>query len=190
MTTDELVRVHVCPRLNSDSRAYKVLMNVAGDSRDFAIAPADLRRAADALAARLSPEEANADFIVGFAPGGIAIAVAMAYKLDTPAIIAYKTRLDLPDELTWAEPHCFTNTFYFYGVAHGMSVILVDDEVDSGNTLANATKALREAGAVGNGVASAVEVTHGGHSQGRERLAALGLNLRALRRVDVDAPQR
>lgn len=189
MIVDHPVQTGICERLNADSRPYKVLMNVAGDSADFAITPHQLKASAKQISGMLTPAEASPDYVIGFAPGGIAIAVAVALELNLPAVIAYKTRLALPHELTWIEPHCFTNTFYLYGITVGMSVLLIDDEVDSGNTLVNAANALTKVGAKVCGVASAVEVTHDGSSFGRERLQAIGLELRALRRVESGTPQ-
>lgn len=189
MTIEHPVQTGVCERRNADSRPYKVLMNVAGDSVDFAITPHQLKASAKQISGLLTSAEASADYVIGFAPGGIAIAVAVALELDLPAVIAYKTRLALPHELTWIEPHCFTNTFYLYGITSGMSVLLIDDEVDSGNTLVNAANALTEVGAHVFGVASAVEVTHNGVSIGRQRLQKLGLELRALECVETGALQ-
>lgn len=188
MTSDEeVVRVGVCPRRNSDQRPYKVVMSVAGDSREFAIVPRELRAAAKLLVDAFQLAQAP-DYVVGFAPGGIALAVAVANELDTPAVIAYKTRLELPNEAIWTEPHCFSNTFYFYGAVAGDAVLLVDDEVDSGNTVANAVQALRASGMRVVDAGSAVEVLHAGASVGRERLRGLGLTLKSLRRVEVGDP--
>jgi orotate phosphoribosyltransferase len=185
MNIDTPVRVGICARRNTDHRTYKVLMNVAGDTCDYAITPEKLRATAKVLAASLEVQMPP-DYIIGFAPGGIPLAVALAYELDLPAVIAYKTRLGLTSELSWTEPHCFTSTFYFYGAASGSSVLLVDDEVDSGNTLTNAVNALRGCGVRVIDVGSAVEVLHGGRSIGREQILELGLTLKSVVQVEVD----
>jgi adenine/guanine phosphoribosyltransferase-like PRPP-binding protein len=187
MSGVEPVRVSVCPRRNTDQRPYKVLMNVSGDTPEFAIVPNELRAVAKALADALVTDPAP-DYVIGFAPGGIPLAVALAYVLELPAVMAYKTRLDLPDELTWSEPHAVNSAFYFYGAVPGTSVLLVDDEADSGNTLVNAVDALRAAGVRILDVGSAVEVLHQGRSGGRERLAERGLHLKSLTRIEVEQP--
>jgi len=112
--------------------------------------------------------------------------VALAYELNIPLVIAYKCRLDLPDEITWSEPHCLFNTFYFYGTYSGMSVILVDDEVDNGHTFCNAIRELRAHGVQVLDVACVVEVLHDGYSMGRTKLLDLNLHLKSLLRLEVD----
>ena len=185
MSHDEVLHVGLARRLNLDQRSYKVLMNASGDSRVFAIKPKDLQTIAKRLATCLKIST-RPDYIIGFAPGGIPIAVALAYELDIPLIIAYKCRLDCPSEITWSEPHCLFNTFYFYGAYSGMSVVLIDDEVDSGNTFYNAIRELRAHGVIILDVACVVEVIHGSYSMGRTKLSNLHLQLKSLLRLDVD----
>ncbi len=185
MNHDDILRVGLAGRRNIDQRSYKVLMNASGDCREFAIVPKDLQSIAKRLAACLQISK-QPDYIVGFAPGGIPIAVALAYELNIPLIIAYKCRLDLSNEITWSEPHCLFNTFYFYGAYSGMSVVLIDDEVDSGYTLCNAIRELRAHGVQVLDVACVVEVLHDGYSMGKARLLDLHLHLKSLLRLEVD----
>ena len=180
-----VLRIGLAARRNLDQRSYKVLMNVSGDSREFAIVPKELQTIAKRLAACLQIST-RPDYIIGLAPGGIPIAVALAYELNTPLIIAYKCRLDLPDEITWSEPHCLFNTFYLYGVSSGMSVILVDDEVDNGNTLCNAIRELRRCEVQILDVACVVEVLHNGLLIGKSKLLDLNLHLKTLFQLNVD----
>jgi len=186
MSHNNVLRVGVAGRRNQDQRSYKVLMNASGDTREFAIVPKDLKIIAKQLAARLTISTAP-DYIIGFAPGGIPIAVALAYEMNVPLIVAYKCRLDCPDEITWSEPHCLFDTFYFYGVYPGMSVILVDDEIDSGNTIFNASRELMAHEVTILDIACVVEVLHGNNSTGRTKLQDLHLNLKSLLRLDADA---
>jgi phosphoribosylpyrophosphate synthetase len=86
----------------------------------------------------------------------------------TPPTRSADTAAAVPD----GTDSCFTNTFYFYGAAEGISVLLVDDEVDSDSTVTNAVTALRGRGVTILDVGSAVEALHGGCSAGRERLQA------------------
>lgn len=179
---DNRLRVGVTARLNADQRNYKILMNVTGDSREFAIVPGELRSVAKALASCLEPST-EPDYIVGLAPGGIPIATGLAYVLDIPLIVAYKCRLQLPDEVVWVEPHCFSDTFYLYGVTSGTSVLLIDDEADSGNTLCNAVQSLRTHGIEIVDVGCVVETLRGGESPSRSKLNQLGLDLKSVRRM-------
>ncbi len=185
MDNNNVLRVKLVGRLNVDKRSYKVLMNASGDSRELAIAPKDLQIIAKQLSDQLQTSP-RPEYIIGFAPGGIPIAVALAYELNIPLVIAYKCRLDLPEEITWSEPHCLFSTFYFYGAYSGMTAILVDDEIDSGNTLCNAVQKLREQGVRILDVGCVVEVMHNGCSAGREKLIDLDLHLKSLFQLDVD----
>lgn len=185
MSHDDVLRVALAGRCNFDQRSYKVLMNASGDSREFAIVPKNLQAIAKQLAACLQIST-RPDYILGFAPGGIPIAVALAYEINIPLVVVYKCRLDLPDEITWSEPHCFLNTFYFYGAYRGMSVILVDDEVDSGRTLYNAVRELSEHEVRVLDVACVAEVLHSNYSIGRTKLLDLNLHLKSLISLDVD----
>lgn len=182
---DNILHVGLVGRRNVDKRSYKVLMNASGDSREFAIVPKNLRAIAKQLAVCLQTST-QPDYIIGFAPGGIPIAVALAYELNIPLVIAYKCRLDLPDEITWSEPHCLFNKFYFYGAYSGMSVVLVDDEIDSGYTLCNAIQKLRAQGVQILDVACVVEVLHKSRSMARAKLSDLNLNLKSLLQFEVD----
>src|SRR5260370_28511385 len=103
--TDQFVRATVCERRNEDARAYKILMNIAGDSREFAIVPREIRKVGRQLATCLATVE-GLDYVVGFAPGGIPSAIALAREVDLTMIVAYKCRLGLPGATQWDGPHC------------------------------------------------------------------------------------
>jgi len=185
-STDVPLRVALAERHTNDSRSYKILMSIVSDTVEFAIRPAELRAVAKALVAQLeAPSEL--DWIIGFSPGGSPLAVAVAYELDIPLLIAYRSRMPLPDVITFTEPHAFDETFYLYGLTQG-TVLLVDDEADSGNTLANAVISLRNHGIQVADVAAGVEALHGGESRARRRLAEEGLNLKAVRTFEIDSP--
>ncbi len=178
------VRVGLAPRLNTDTRSYKILMDVAGDSMSYAIDPARLRGVARSICVALKPVGIP-DCVIGLAPGGIALAIAVAFELDVKAVIAYKTKLGLEHELRFSEPHSSNSIFYLYGVAGETSVVVVDDEVDSGRTLLDCVTALRGAATRVLAVATAVEALHEGRSEGREKLESAGVNLVTIARVEV-----
>jgi adenine/guanine phosphoribosyltransferase-like PRPP-binding protein len=179
------VRLGLAPRLNTDTRAYKILMDIAGDSLDYAIEPARLRAAARTLVAGLELAD-KPDCVVGLAPGGIAVATAVAFELDVKAVIAYKTKLGLDNEVRFSEPHATNSIFYLYGIGAGMSVVLVDDEIDSGNTLLDCALSLRAAGARVVAAGTAVEGLHGGRSLGREALESVGVHLASIAHIELD----
>jgi len=179
------VRFGVASRLNTDTRPYKILMDVAGDSMSYAIEPARLRRVAHSLCASLQLRE-KPDCVVGLAPGGIALSVAVAFDLDVKAVIAYKTKLGLDEEVRWREPHCQNSDFYLYGVRADTSIVLVDDEIDSGKTLLDCVLSLRKAGTRILAVGTAVEALHRGRSEGRAKLESAGLDLVTIASIEVD----
>lgn len=181
------IRVALAERHTNDSRSYKILMSIVSDTAEFAIRPSELRAVAKALIAELE-EVSGLDWVIGFSQGGIPLAVAVAYELDVPLLIAYQSRMPLPNAITFREPHAFDDQFYLYGLTQG-TVLLVDDEVDSGNTLANAVAALRNHGIRVAGVAAGVEAVHSGQSRGRRRLHELGLNLKAACTFEIDSPE-
>lgn len=179
------VRLGLASRLNTDTRAYKILMDIAGDSMEYAIEPARLRAAARSLVAGLELTD-KPDCVIGLAPGGIAIATAVAFELEVKAVIAYKTKLGLDKEVRFSEPHATNSVFYLYGVGANTSVVLVDDEIDSGNTLLDCAVSLQAAGARVVAAGTAVEGLHGGRSQGREKLESVGVRLASIAHVELD----
>jgi len=180
------LRVALAERQTTDSRSYKILMSIVGEAVEFAIHPSELRAVAKTLVAKLEITS-SPDWVIGFSPGGSPLAVAVAYELDVPLLIAYRVRMPLPSVITFTEPHALNHTFYLYGLTQG-TVLLVDDEADSGNTLANAVVALRDRDIGVADVAVGVEALHSGESRSRRRLREVGLNLKAVRTFEVDSP--
>lgn len=182
---DGSARVGMCQRRTSDRRNYKLIMNAVGNCPDFAIAPKDLKQMAIRLVESLQLDR-RPDYILGLSAAGIPIAIAVSFEAAIPAIIAYKFRLDLPNEIAWKEPHCIDDTFYLYGLNAGVSVVILDDEVDSGHTLSNAVIALRAKGVNVYDIGCVVELLRNDVGEGRERLRALGLVLKSVLRIETE----
>ena len=182
---DSSVRVGFCQRRAKGYRGYKLVTNIIGISPDYAIAPKELRRTGKKLAAMFNLPK-RPDYIVGFAAAGIPITVSVALALDIPALIAYKTRLDLPYEISWKEPHSQAPDLFVYGLQDGMSVVLIDDEVDSGRTLVNAIKSLSAASITVYDIGCVVEVLHDGVLHGRRLLQEEGFILKSIMVVDIE----
>ncbi len=185
MSKNTTLRVALAERQTTEpeSRRYKILMSITGEAAEFAIRPSELRAIARTLVAQLEITS-RPDWVIGFSPGGSPLAVAVADELDLPLLIAYRLRMPLPHPVMFTEPHV-DHTFYVYGLTQG-TVLLVDDEADSGNTLANAVMALRDCGLQVVDVAVGVEALHRGESRSRKRLADVGLTLKAVRTFEVD----
>lgn len=66
------------------------------------------------------------------------------------------------------------------------SVVLIDDEVDSGRTLVNATKSLSAASITVYDIGCVVEVLHDGVLHGRRLLQEEGFILKSIMVVDIE----
>ncbi len=123
------------------------------------------------------PGLAGIDYLLGLDAGGILPTVGLALISGLPYKIAWKLRLPLPGAVHFVEPHATRPDVYAYGIETGRRVLLVDDEVTTGYTLANLAARLREAGAEPVGAACLVEGTRFG---ARDLLAAAGVPLVSL----------
>ncbi len=117
------------------------------------------------------------DLVLGLDAGGILPTIALACASGTPYRLSWRFDLDLPDKHVFLEPHCALPELYVYGSFQGRRVLIVDDEVTTGRTVANLTEVLTTAGADVVGVTCLVEDTAGG---GRAFLARMGMPLCAL----------
>ncbi|MFH8684181.1 phosphoribosyltransferase [Streptomyces lydicus] len=125
------------------------------------------------------------DFLLGLDAGGILPTVSLAAAAQLPYKIAWKLHLPLDGAVRFSEPHAMRTDVFAYGITPGQRIILVDDEVTTGRTLANLTQALREAGAIPLAAACLVEDT----TRGARRLLNedLGLPLVALTTIEAEA---
>lgn len=117
------------------------------------------------------------DLVLGLDAGGILPAVALASASGAPYRLSWRLDLDLPNKHMFREPHSALPELYVYGSFEDRRVLIVDDEVTTGRTVANLTEVLTAAGAAVVGVACLVEDTAGG---GRAFLTGMGIPLCAL----------
>jgi adenine/guanine phosphoribosyltransferase-like PRPP-binding protein len=124
--------------------------------------------------------QGRTDFLLGLDAGGILPTVALASAAELPYKIAWKLHLPLDGQIRFTEPHATRTDVFAYGIARGQRMVLVDDEVTTGHTLANLAIRLREAGAEPLAAVCLVEdATRGA----RARLAEQGIPLVALTRI-------
>lgn len=117
------------------------------------------------------------DFLLGLDAGGILPTVSLASAAALPYKIAWKLHLPLDGAVRFSEPHAMRTDVFAYGIAPGQRMLLVDDEITTGRTLADLTRRLREAGAQPVAAACLVEdATQGA----RALLADIGMPLVAL----------
>ncbi|MFD0404153.1 phosphoribosyltransferase [Kitasatospora sp. NPDC127116] len=123
------------------------------------------------------------DYLLGLDAGGIIPTLAVAQAAGLPYKIAWKLHLPLEGMVQFSEPHARRTDVYAYGITRGSRVLLVDDEITTGQTLANLAQRLRYAGAIPLGAICLVEDQR--HT-GRQNLADLGLPLTSLHTIQGD----
>ncbi|MGW7641198.1 phosphoribosyltransferase [Streptomyces decoyicus] len=121
------------------------------------------------------------DFLLGLDAGGILPTVSLAGAAKLPYKIAWKLHLPLDGAVRFSEPHAMRTDVFAYGIVPGQRIVLVDDEITTGRTLADLTRRLREAGAVPLASACLVEDTTRG---ARDLLTGLGLPLVSLTTIE------
>ncbi|MGX1950972.1 phosphoribosyltransferase family protein [Streptomyces anulatus] len=126
----------------------------------------------------------SVDFLLGLDAGGILPTVALASAAQLPYKIAWKLHLPLGGAVRFSEPHAMRTDVFAYGITPGQRIVIVDDEITTGRTLADLTRRLREAGAVPLAAACLVEDTTRGS---RDLLTDLGLPLVSLTTIEGTA---
>jgi adenine phosphoribosyltransferase len=106
---------------------------------------------------QLDLSEGGPDFLLGLEAGGIVPALALAQTSGIPFKIAWKLCLELPGAIHFTEPHNPRPDMYAYGIEAGARILIVDDEITTGRTLAGLIRALRQAGAVPVAAACLIE---------------------------------
>ncbi|WP_097892450.1 MULTISPECIES: phosphoribosyltransferase domain-containing protein [unclassified Streptomyces] len=123
----------------------------------------------------------SVDFLLGLDAGGILPTVALASAAQLPYKIAWKLHLPLDGAVRFSEPHAMRTDVFAYGITPGQRIVIVDDEITTGRTLADLTRRLREARAVPLAAACLVEDTTRG---ARDLLTDLGLPLVSLTTIE------
>lgn len=141
--------------------------------------PSKLVSAGDALWAAWLQQQRDAgpvqpDLLLGLDAGGILPTVALSLASGLPYRLAWKLDLDLPGKRCFSEPHAIRTEVFTYGDLFGRCVLLVDDEVTTGRTLANLIAVLRQDGVHLAGVACLIEDLTG---DARSLLRSLGVQL-------------
>ncbi|MFG2407229.1 phosphoribosyltransferase [Streptomyces brevispora] len=124
------------------------------------------------------------DYLLGLDAGGILPTVSLSAAAHLPYKIAWKLHLPLDGAVRFSEPHAMRTDVFAYGITPRQRMVLVDDEITTGRTLADLTCRLREAGAVPLAAVCLVEDTTRG---ARDLLTGLGLPLVALTTIEGPA---
>nr|WP_101834604.1 orotate phosphoribosyltransferase [Frankia canadensis] len=136
----------------------------------FEADPALLAAVVDGLTGLVPP---GADVLAGLELGGVPLATLLSQRTGLPTRFVRKKAKEYG-----------TRRIAEGGEVTGRRVVLVEDVVTSGGAVLDATRVLREQGAVVEDVVCVIDRSEGG----RERLAELGLTLHPLlTRADLDA---
>lgn len=127
------------------------------------VSPATLLRTGRALWETWShhPAFTVPDLLLGLDAGGILPTVAVALASDLPYRLAWKLDLELPDKRRFIEPHARRTEVFTYGDLADARVLIVDDEITTGRTLANLINVFRDAAVDVTGIACLIEDTTG-----------------------------
>lgn len=120
---------------NNDDRRKRKLVHPF-DGRVIPLDPSLMSQQAIKLSRELSLE--GVDYILGFAEGGLISAYAVSSVTGIPFIGSYRLRLKIDGEIHFVEPHSERASHFIYGLQKGASVVVVEDEITSGQTLRNA----------------------------------------------------
>ena len=125
----------------------------------------DLANAFRGIARKIRAQ--HGDFILGLDGPGMVPAIALGILLRLKVIFATKANLARSPKIHFTEPASPRPDIYVYGLRRGMSVIVVDDGVDTGETLASCIEALTREGVAIRAVVTTLEAKKKG---ARERL--------------------
>ncbi|MER5502604.1 phosphoribosyltransferase [Streptomyces sp. NPDC002561] len=165
--------------VGATSRRERVIHSL--DGLEHPVHPDTLARTGADLWCLLQEQVPNGldsvDFLLGLDAGGILPTVSLAGAAHLPYKIAWKLHLPFDGAVRFSEPHAMRTDVFAYGIAPGQQIVIVDDEITTGRTLADLTRRLREVGAVPLAAACLVEDTTRG---ARDLLTGLGLPLVSL----------
>ena len=147
---DILSKIYYRERDNLDKRKLKIIhpFDGRGYPLDIDLWVQESKKLGDQL------KRINFDYIVGFAEAGIISALGVANILKKPFVGSYRVKLKEGGEITFLEPHSTRANHYLYGLKKGDKVIIVEDEITSGDTILNAIRSLNKNGILVMGIAA------------------------------------
>ena len=145
-------KVKFIERTNGDHRQSKILHSF--DGRGFPLDPEVLESHIRCFK-RLS-SSIDFDYVLGFAEAGLLPAYAFARLSKKHLVGSYRVRMRLPNEISFLEPHSRISRHFVYCLKDGDKVIIVEDEVTTGNTIVNAVNSLEQKGVRVSGIFSLI----------------------------------
>ncbi len=136
------IDIFLVKRNNLDKKKYKVIHPF--DGRIIPLEPITLKKYSILLSKKICFK--NANYIVGFAEGGILSAYGLSEVTGIPMVGSYRVRLKVKNEITFEEPHSMRSQHFIYNLKAGDKIIIIEDEITTGSTLLNAVKTFKDSG--------------------------------------------
>lgn len=170
--------IKIVRRINSKKkRGFRVIFPLDGVKNN--ILPAMLKDATQIVLKKLGKGLIkNVDYILALDRGGLVLGLSLSLAKNIPLKIAWKHNLDLENKITLSDPYIPNEPLYLYGAKKNDRVILVDDEIYSGETMLITIKDLSKKGIQ---VAAAVAIVECLNFKAREKLERVGCKLIAYR---------
>jgi len=138
----ETPKITFIERTNSDKRKEKIIHPFDGRA-----SPLDIGELESTIAGLVRMVDlTDFDYVLGFSEAGIIPAYAFARLSKKPLVCSYRTRTNLPNEIRFLEPHLRLPEHFIYALRKGDSVVIIDDEITSANTIVSAVMSLEETG--------------------------------------------
>lgn len=139
-------KVEIVERINSKKkRAFRVIFPLDG-VKDL-IEPSTLNKATAKIIKDIGSDLLKkADYILALDRGGLILGLSLSLSQNIPLKIAWKHNLQLDSKTALTDPYIPDEPLYAYGLKKGDRVVLVDDEVYSGETLIETISCLNKVG--------------------------------------------
>lgn len=169
--------IFLVERNNKDSKKFKIIHPF--DGRLIPLKVEVLKENSKKLADRLSWGKAN--YIVGFAEGGILSSYGVAEVTNVPLIGSYRVRLKADNEIHFTEPHSTRADHYIYGLKRGDRIVIVEDEITTGSTLISALNEFEKQGIIVDDIGTFIL---GGEVENLDKISTKGYQLKYLYNKD------
>jgi len=131
--------LYMAERNNCDTRKEKLIHPF--DGRVIPLNPLIIRQHAEILAEKLMLD--GVDYIIGLAEGGLIPGYMVAEVTGIPFVGSYRVRLKLPHEIHFVEVHSERAGHFIYGIKPGRKVVIIEDEITTGQTILNMIDAMK-----------------------------------------------
>lgn len=156
--SDGLLELTLAKR-EGDGRSYYLRNNL--DGRFEIGQPSKALKIVQKLNEKLAPSIPN-ELIIGFAEGSTLLAWLLAFCRDTNFVTSTKSqKSDYLEPIVFEEEHrAVSSRHYLYPIKPCAKIIMVEDELSTGNTMLNAYKKLCDYGVDVIGIAAIVEIAN------------------------------